>query len=72
MSKERDKELLKLTNASGFPFQLRVADLVETTASLHGWRVLARDHPWTDSEPAAITFGVKSYRVDTQGFSCAR
>jgi transposase len=56
MSKERDKELLKITNASGFPFQLRVADLVETTASQHGWRVLAREHPWTDPETGKASF----------------
>jgi hypothetical protein len=56
MSKERDKELLKTTNSSGFPFQLRVADLVETTASRHGWRVLVREHPWTDPETSKASF----------------
>jgi hypothetical protein len=52
----RDKELLKTINASGFPFQLRVADLVERTASRHGWRVLVREHPWTDPETGKASF----------------
>lgn len=56
MSKEREKDPLKVVNASGFPFQLRVADLVEKTASRHGWRVLAREHPWTDPETGKASF----------------
>lgn len=56
MTTERDKQLLSITNASGFPFQLRVADLVETTSNQHGWRVLVREHPWTDPQTGEAGF----------------
>src|SRR5262245_35384057 len=48
MSTEREKHLLTIANASGFLFQLRVADLVEATLRQHGWQVLLREHPWAD------------------------
>ena len=56
MSTERDKQLLSIANASGFPFQLRVEDLVKTTASRHGWKVLVREHPWADPETGQAGF----------------
>jgi hypothetical protein len=45
---ERDKQLTSIVNASGFLFQLRVAQLVSSTFRRHGWRVLVEEHPWKD------------------------
>ena len=56
MNTERDKQLLSITNASGFPFQLRVANLVETTSIQYGWRVLVREHPWNNPETGEAGF----------------
>lgn len=47
---EKDK-LEQLVNASGFPFQLRVAEEVRRTAAQHNWRVTSREHAWLE-EPA--------------------
>lgn len=45
---ERNKELTSIANASGFLFQLRVAQLITETRS--GWSVLVEEHPWKDPE----------------------
>jgi len=45
---EEKEDLLKLVNASGFLFQLRVEDEVTKTSSSHGKTVLAREHRWVD------------------------
>lgn len=39
-----------LVNASGFPFQIRVAHEIDTTSEQHGWSVVAREHHWENSE----------------------
>jgi hypothetical protein len=39
--------LRSLVNASGFVFQLAVEDSVRGTAVKHGWRVDAREYPWS-------------------------
>jgi hypothetical protein len=41
---------LKLVNAAGFLFQLRVQAEIESTASSHHKAVLAREHRWIDAE----------------------
>jgi hypothetical protein len=45
---EGKEDLLKLVNASGFLFQLRVEDEVNKTSSKHHKTVLAREHRWVD------------------------
>src|SRR5262245_38702945 len=47
---EHDKQLTSIANASGFLFQLRVAQLVDSTYGRHGWRVLVSEHPWKDTD----------------------
>ncbi len=43
---ETPESLLKLINASGFLFQLRVAHEIEQSAGQHGYRIAAREHRW--------------------------
>src|SRR5262249_25748498 len=43
-----EEEFRKIVNASGFLFQLRVENEIETTQLDHRWTVLAREHPWQD------------------------
>jgi hypothetical protein len=50
MGRTREDQLLSVVNASGFPFQIRVAHLVRETAARRGWTVLVSEHPWTDEE----------------------
>lgn len=50
MTRGQDEQILSIANASGFPFQLRVAELVESTSSDHGWRAIVQEHPWIDPE----------------------
>lgn len=45
-----DDQNLKMVNASGFLFQLRVAKEVHAPASRHGWEVIAEEHRWQDPE----------------------
>jgi hypothetical protein len=52
-----EEALRKLTNTSGFPFQLRVEHEVRSTTSQHGWTVLAAEYPW------------RHPRVDQQGYT---
>ena len=42
------EDLLKLVNASGFLFQLRVEDEINKTASIHGKTILSKEHKWID------------------------
>jgi hypothetical protein len=50
MGRTREDQLLSVVNASGFPFQIRVAHLVRETAARRGWTVLVSEHPWTEEE----------------------
>jgi hypothetical protein len=43
-----DTDLLKLVNASGFLFQLKVEQLISETSDSHGKSILAREHKWID------------------------
>lgn len=47
---EQDRDLLKLMNAAGFLFQLRVQDEIERTSPTHQKSVVAREHRWIDPE----------------------
>jgi hypothetical protein len=44
-----DSKLVKLVNASGFLFQLKVEQLISETSEDHGKSILAREHKWVDS-----------------------
>lgn len=48
MTPEEKEDLLKLVNASGFLFQLKVEQEVNETTSKHHKTVLAREHRWVD------------------------
>lgn len=45
-----EKDLRSIVNNSGFLFQLRVAHEVERSRGVHGWEILAGEHPWRDKE----------------------
>lgn len=49
-------ELLKLLNASGFPFQIGVRREVERTTSSHGWTVESEEHHWRHPESKETGF----------------
>lgn len=40
------EQLLNQVNASGYPFQLMVANIVSETTREHGWTVASQEHPW--------------------------
>lgn len=56
MTRDRDKQLLSIANASGFPFQLSVVRRVEPVLAKGGWRVLVPEHPWTDLDTGTVNF----------------
>lgn len=49
MGRTKEDQVLSVVNASGFPFQIRVAHLIKEIAARRGWTVLC-EHPWTDEE----------------------
>jgi hypothetical protein len=44
---ERDPNL-EVANASGFPLQIAIENLVKTNKSQHGWRVAYAEHSWAN------------------------
>jgi hypothetical protein len=48
MSSDEKDDLLKLVNASGFLFQLRVEDEISKTLSSRGNTVITKEHKWKD------------------------
>ena len=44
-----EEETLKQLNRSGFPFQLRIEQEIQSTNSEHHWQVATREHPWPES-----------------------
>jgi hypothetical protein len=56
MTREREKQLLSIANASGFPLQMSVARQVKTTLARRGWKVLVTEHPWRDPETGRVEF----------------
>ncbi len=49
MDKTTEK-LQRLVNSSGFPFQIRIQNEVETYINTHGWKVYSIEHPWQNME----------------------
>ncbi|HLE35774.1 MAG TPA: hypothetical protein VI699_01365 [Candidatus Acidoferrales bacterium] len=47
MPNKRDQNL-QIVNASGFPFQLRIAEEIRCTPGRLGWEVIAEEHFWSD------------------------
>ncbi len=45
--KDHDQKLRDLVNASGFAFQLRVEEAVRSLRGENGWKVEAREYPWS-------------------------
>jgi hypothetical protein len=45
-----DKQLLSIVNASGFPFQLRVQQVIRESQSQHMWGVISAEHRWAIPE----------------------
>lgn len=41
---------LSIVNASGFPFQLQIVELVRSTHERHQWDVTSQEHSWRDGE----------------------
>jgi hypothetical protein len=50
MIQSNEGALRDLINASGFLFQLAVEHDVHTNTQRHGWKVVAREHPWSDQK----------------------
>ena len=48
MMTEKSDKLLKLANASGFLFQLRIEDEIEKTKEIHRKEVIASEYRWLD------------------------
>jgi hypothetical protein len=46
MSDEFEKQARSIANASGFPLQIRVANIAEFSK----WKVLLEEHPWRSDE----------------------
>lgn len=49
MTEDRETNLRKLVNASGFLFQLGAEHHIRQSRAKHGWDVILREHPWNDS-----------------------
>ncbi|MCA9896904.1 MAG: hypothetical protein H6654_13675 [Ardenticatenaceae bacterium] len=47
---ETSDSLLKIVNASGFLFQLRVAQEIQNTFDTHRWKVVGQEHRWEDKD----------------------
>jgi hypothetical protein len=43
-------------NASGFPLQIGVGNLVDNTSHRHGWKTLYTEHSWSNSETGESGF----------------
>jgi hypothetical protein len=43
-------QLLKQVNDSGFPLQLAIEELVNSSQGEHGWSETSHEHPWKDEE----------------------
>lgn len=52
---EDKKSLTNLVNASGFVFQLAVANSIRSSGG-HEWEIIAEEHPWHDPESDAEGF----------------
>jgi len=52
MSAELEKKAASIANASGFPLQIKVADVAKST----NWVVLLEEHPWHSNETGAEGF----------------
>jgi hypothetical protein len=50
------EELRRQVNRSGFPFQRKVAHLINSTRSQHHWLVESSEHSWLDSESGETGF----------------
>lgn len=56
MTDTREGKLLNLINASGFLYQLGIETLIRSTEADHGYRIIAREHPWRNPESNAEGF----------------
>lgn len=53
---ERNDQLKKLVDASGFPFQLAVENEIRAIAGRINWRIITREHPWKNPNDMAEGF----------------
>jgi hypothetical protein len=44
------RELLKLLNDSGFPFQMAVTQTIQKSSREHHWKVVTEEHPWKHAQ----------------------
>ncbi|MGQ0723476.1 MAG: hypothetical protein ACT4PE_18155 [Candidatus Eiseniibacteriota bacterium] len=49
-------KLLEVANASGFVFQMAVAECVTAGSPVHGWTLVATEHPWMHDEAGSSGF----------------
>ncbi|MFI5331364.1 MAG: hypothetical protein ACHQ2F_10095 [Desulfobaccales bacterium] len=53
MSDESEKQARSIANSSGFPLQIRVANIAESSSR---WKVLLKEHPWRSDETGSEGF----------------
>jgi len=56
MTNDVERKLEKFVNSSGFPFQIALQHLIESTKNDHGWEVLSHEHPWANEEAGSAGF----------------
>jgi len=50
------ERLAKIVDSSGFPLQIRIEHLVNSTSSSHGWKVRYKEHPWRNIDTGSSGF----------------
>ncbi|MEW6532051.1 MAG: hypothetical protein AB1473_14535 [Thermodesulfobacteriota bacterium] len=48
MADDLDERLRRMVNSSGFPLQIAIKHLVETSSGNQKWTVMTEEHPWTN------------------------
>lgn len=63
-----DEKLKDFLNSSGFPLQIGVEHLINSTTSSHGWKVLYKEHSWKNADTQNSGF-IDLVLVDQHGSS---
>jgi len=63
-----EEKLKNYVNSSGFPLQIRIEHLVNSTTSSHGWKVLYKEHSWRNADTQNSGF-IDLVLVDEHGTS---
>jgi hypothetical protein len=74
VSNDFEKNAKSIANSSGFPLQIRVANLAKSSSK---WQIVTEEHPWYSSETNSAGFIdiVLKHKIDqflTMGIECKR